>query len=211
MAKNKKLQMLQTRAEGCARRLDLAAAIQAGRGMSTLAAVRTVCSELDSLASELKAAGLPPVAEACEATLRVLTGLPEVANAREAIYGGRHIAVLDHMEVTRDLVALALSSAGCVVSAFGSLAEMLEQFSRSAPECVVLEPAHPDLKDGMAHAQLLDALKGELIPVILFSEHPRAALADAASLYEADACLGKEHGLGELRAQVDHVLSSIVW
>lgn len=74
---------------------------------------------------------------------------------------------------------------------------------RQRPDVVILDISMPRM-DGLAAAEQIRGLEGEL-PVIFFTAHDEACLADARSQL-ADACVEKSEDLTELKRVVNSLL-----
>ncbi len=205
------LDTLEERSEARARRLALASAIWAARGIDDLSGGRTVQAELRGLSLDAQCVGNESLALALDSAADALSCLAAVAGAEDPPHLGRKILVLDDSEVTADLVALALDGVGCVVAVATSLAEFLERFGEVNPDAVIIEPAHPDLTAAGGAERLLGRMERAVLPVIFFSAEPKESLRETAQTFHAAASLAKDQGLGAMLAEVEEILSEIIW
>jgi CheY-like chemotaxis protein len=113
----------------------------------------------------------------------------------------QQVLVVDDDEGIRELVAMALSSAGYDVMSAPDGAAALELLATSQPAVILLDMLMPKV-DGWEFARLYEQRPGPHAPIIVLTA-ARDAQARAAEI-KADAWLAKPFHLDELFACVEH-------
>ena len=197
-------------AEERLRRVQLAQATWRAGGFDTRFGPHFLQAQLRGLARELRAADMQDCSDLLDALSETCT-LAFGQEESEFVAHGAHVVLLDEVEVTRDLAALALESAGCVTVAVESLHECAEALQERTNSVLVVDPNH----HGLSHVSHCNALRAMLrvtfLPVILFSDAPEQRLPLVSRAIGADGYLSKNQGVAQLTTQVDEVLSGIVW
>lgn len=206
----KALRRLRSRATERQRRLQLLAATWQAGGCEQGRGIMTVRSELSGLAQEVSSVGLRALADTLHEAAAALAAHGN-RDAVEPAHVGRRILILDDSEVTRDFIALALESSGCVVTVASSLAEYRIRVAEFQPEVLLLEPAHPELAGSSDYEKLRRRIDSPAVPIFLFSEESAALLSKRAATLGVDGWVTKDQGTVELLEQVEEILGNIIW
>lgn len=197
-------------AQGRLRRVELAQATWQAGGLDKRFGQRLVQAQLRGLARDLRSLAM----EDCSDLLEALSNTCSLAfghDDNEDFGHGANVVLLDDVEVTRDLAALALEGAGCITVAAESLQECREALEDNTNSVLVVDPNHPHLQQ-ISHCDALRAkLRVSFLPVILFSDAPEGRLPLVSRALGADGFLSKHHGVAQLTDAVGEVLSGIVW
>jgi CheY-like chemotaxis protein len=191
-----------------ARRMQLLAAMMKGGALAPGRAGRIACAELLAIEAHAERAQLESIAQLA----RPLRHVIEYVTAANQQGGVSHdVVVLESDEVIADLIALAVEAEGHSVRVADSLATCLELFHERSPDVILTEGRIPNAPvDQFCHF-LRERVSQRTIPIIMFSDAKGMELQVLARNAGADRYVCKDQGIGELVAELNQVISEILW
>lgn len=123
----------------------------------------------------------------------------------------RRLLILDDSELTRELLQLELEGRGHLVEVASNLIDFQKKLGTFNPELIFLDINMPEMQGDEVCRQLRRRLDTQTVPIILLSSLPDDELAALAQRAGADGFLSKQHGMEELVAYLDDLLSQIIY
>jgi CheY-like chemotaxis protein len=193
--------------EQTARRLTLLAAIVGAGGLSQVRGARVLDSVLRELEASSSRPGVEPI-RALAAALRATLG--HLVPDGERPLAGRNVLILEHDEVSADLVALAVEAEGHAVSIIRTADDLLRACRRRRFDVILTESAPPGLPvDGFC--RLLREAAGAAIPIVLFGDGPPEQLQTIALNAGADRHICKDQGIDDLVAELRSLFDAVLY
>ena len=124
--------------------------------------------------------------------------------------GPKKLLLVDDSELSLQVEQAYLSNEGFEVRVAATIADCERTLEVWTPDLVLTDVRMPE----MSGPELCKAIKKRLhrlVPVVLFSSLPEAALEHLATQCGADGYLCKRRGLKQLADQVREICESILW
>ena len=189
------------------RRMQLLAAMMKGGALAPHRAGRIACAELLAIEVHAERAHVESIAQ----LVRPLRHVIEHLTANDHVGVSHDVVVLESDEVIADLIALAVEAEGHSVRVADSLATCLELFHERSPDVILTEGRIPNAPvDQFCHF-LRERVSQQTIPIIMFSDAKGMELQVLARNAGADRYVCKDQGIAELVAELNQVISEILW
>ncbi len=169
---------------------------------------RALQAQLEAIrrgAVDLGAPQLVALLDVLGAVVGELAGLPR----GQSTHSARDVLVLDENEVARDLVSLAMESAGHAVRCASTFDEMLTLFHERRPDVVLSDAELSNAPTRVFCQTLRDAL-GQ-VPIVLFASRVDDAVLAAARAADVSCCVSKEAGIEALVAKLATLFESTTY
>lgn len=195
------------RLEERARRADLLAALLQAKGLPPERGVRALQSALGAIIASAEEAHVLSLSSLGRALQNVIgnLGIARVPVPARTL----DVLVLDEIEVSRDLVALAVEAQGHLVRCAGDYADFVRQLDERLPDLIVTEVELSNAPPRHFCKGLTDLLSHRPVPIVFFSSITPAELDVLGRQAGARTTVHKDRGIAALISALEGVTKQI--